>query len=164
MMEDVITYTIGGVEYRQRHLTNLQQTLVEEMLFDTMQDGVLSVVDAPSFFRALGASRGRLMAICLIPGEMDVKAFVQALQRPGYIDAQIEHFDDAATPGDRYKVIHDFFVCNQIGSCIDSLTNLISWIGSKMDESQKSRLVNGSKNSAPLSPEATPATAMPSTP
>ena len=164
---ETITYEIAGVGYSQRPLCNFQQALVEEMVFDVMQGGGLSIEDAPSFFRALGVSRGKLMALCLIPSDMEIRSFVEKLSQPGFIEKQTEFFDWHATPADRYKVIYDFFACNQIGSCIDSLTNLMVWANEKIAMpgiSEDAPRVNDSKNSVPSSQEGTLATVGASTP
>jgi len=155
-------YEIGGKKFYQRPLCNLQQTMIEEMLFDTFKGGEISADDPQTFFRALGKNRGQLMAICLIPDGLSIKEFVGKLQKLGYVAKQWEWFDLEAGPGDRYKAITDFFVCNQIGLCIDSLTNLMAWTTEKMQLPGSSLPANGLNKSAPLPQEETPTAETPS--
>lgn len=161
---DYQTYEIGGKAFYQSHLGNLQQTLIEELLFSTFSDGTLQVTDALSLYQVLGNKRPTLMALALIDQGMPRKEFVAKLQEPGFLEERQEFFADESTPGTKQRVIADFFICNQIGLYIESLTNLMAWTQAKADLANPLSQQNGSNGSAPSSLEATLPTETPSTP
>lgn len=153
----VFVYEVGERKFYQRTLCNYQETLVEELLFSLKNSAAIAIKDSLSLFQAIGSKRGELMAYCLIPEGMAVQEFVKQLRTPGFIDQQIEFFDfdEGVTPGLRYRVIADFFVCNQAGVCLEAIDNLMNQLQqaeNKMMESQLEKSLNGS---APLSPEET---------
>ena len=149
-------YEIGGRRFYQRPVTVLQERYIEELIFQTL-GAAPAIHDFPSFLRAVGPYKAKLMAIVLIPEEQTVDEFVVELERPDYIERQERWMGTESSPGVRMKVVADFFVSSQIGLYAESLINLTAWVTNNLAKLPEGLRGTGSINSVPPSPVATEA-------